>query len=276
MTMSDFASAPARSSQSCTSAPKRAASSSARARVRFVTVSVAPRERSARAARSDILPAPTTSTLLAVEVAEEVVRDLDGHGADRDGVARDLGLAAHAARGARGALRAAVEHGPGRARARGRVEHRLHLAEDLRLAHDERVEARGDAEEVLDALALEARVEVRLDLRLEHAGAAREVDAHGAQRGVGVRGHGVDLDAVAGVEQRDLAHAGQRLELEQRRVHLLGRHGELLAQRDGRRAVRDTEDDDVDGGRRPSPHPTPRASGSRRPAPAPSPRSRPA
>ncbi len=45
-----------------TEQPSRWANSSARAAVRLVTATVAPLARRARVARSDILPAPTTST----------------------------------------------------------------------------------------------------------------------------------------------------------------------------------------------------------------------
>ena len=60
--MSATPSAAGSSLQSLTAAPKRPAISSARARVRLVTVRVAPCVRSVRAASSDIFPAPTTST----------------------------------------------------------------------------------------------------------------------------------------------------------------------------------------------------------------------
>ena len=163
-----------RSLQSATAAPNRAASSSARARVRLVTVSVAPCVRSVRAASSDILPAPTTSTRAPVEVAEHLARELDRHRADRDRVARDRGLAAHAARHPERALEAGVEDAPGRPCADGGLVRLLRLPQDLRLAHHQRIEAGGDAKQVPDRLGVAPFVKVRGELGDGHAGAPRQ------------------------------------------------------------------------------------------------------
>jgi hypothetical protein len=62
-------------------------------------------------------------------------------------------------------VEAAVEDLPRRAGGGGRGVLLLHLAEDLRLADDHRVEARRDAERVRTASAADVRVEVGAERR---------------------------------------------------------------------------------------------------------------
>ena len=75
-------------------------------------------------------------------------REVHRDAGDADGARADGGLAAHALGHGEGAVDAAAEQAPQRARGDRGVVGVLHLPEDLRLAEHHRVEARGDAEDV--------------------------------------------------------------------------------------------------------------------------------
>ena len=98
---------------------------------------------------------------LVVEGVEDVARQLDRRRADRHRLLGDAGLGAHALGHRERLVEAAMQHAPRRADGRGHRVLLLQLAEDLRLADDHRVEARGDAEEVAHGLAPVMHVEVR-------------------------------------------------------------------------------------------------------------------
>ena len=86
----------------------------------------------------------------------------------------------------------------------GELPRVAHLAEDLALADDHRVEPGGDAEEVRDRAVVVVRVEVLgevVGLRRRLLGEEVEDVRH---RGVELRAARVDLDAVARGEQHDL------------------------------------------------------------------------
>ena len=76
--------------------------------------------------------------------SEDLLRERGGRGRDRRGALGDRRLGAHLLAGVQRLAEEPVEQRPGRARLEGGA----HLAEDLALAGDERVEPGGDAEEV--------------------------------------------------------------------------------------------------------------------------------
>ncbi len=95
-----------------------------------------------------------------------------------------------------------------------RLERVLHLTENLRLADDERIEGRGDAEEVTDGVLLDVRAEVARDagraalfrvLGDDPLDVAR--GRHAVRLGVAL-GDRVDLGSVAGRHAERLAQAG--------------------------------------------------------------------
>ena len=120
-----------------------------------------------------------------VEAAEHLARELDRHRADRHRVARDRGLAPHAPRDPERALRSRRS---GSAPAVPRLDARascacLHLPQDLRLADHQRIEAGGDAEQVVHRLGV-ARVRkgAASSSARRTPARARQVGAERAQR----------------------------------------------------------------------------------------------
>src|SRR6185369_2599893 len=148
------------------------------------------------------------------------------------------GLGAHALADAERGREEAVGHRAGRLGAAGLGVRVLYLPEDLRLADDERVEAGGDAKQVVGGLLAAVDDDVR---RQPLPGDAVEL-ADEAAEGVGRRlalGAGVDLRAVASRQHDhfvgDLA-LGDR---GQRRLHALPGEVDALPQLNRRRAVGD-------------------------------------
>ena len=137
----------------CTSAPKRAASSSARG-ARAVGDGQRRAVRAQRARRQlGHLAGADDQHAPPVEAAEHLARELDRHRADRHRVARDRGLAPHAPRDAERALRSRRSgSAPAVPVLHGGVVRLLDLPQDLRLADDQRIQAGGDAEQVVHRL----------------------------------------------------------------------------------------------------------------------------
>ena len=138
---------PARSSRR--SRRRRVASSSSirsRSVLLFATSAIsAPRLRRLRAACSLTLPAPSEEDRAAFEAAEDLLRERGGGRRHRRGALADRGLRPHLAARVQRLPEDAVEHRPGRPE----LVREPHLAEDLALARNERVEPGGDAEEVV-------------------------------------------------------------------------------------------------------------------------------
>ena len=85
-----------------------------------------------------------------VEAAEDLPRQRDRGEADRHRAFAERGFGAHALADAERPVEQLAEQRPGAAALGGRLERVLHLAEDLRLADDQRIEAGGDAEQMRD------------------------------------------------------------------------------------------------------------------------------
>ncbi len=101
-----------------------------------------------------------------------------------------------------------MEDAAGRARADGDRVGAAHLPEHLRLADDQRVERRGDAEDVAHGLLVRVRVEVAgEEVGGDFAHAGEEVaQARDGLAGVRALGRGQKLDAVARRDDQALAH----------------------------------------------------------------------
>ena len=115
-----------------------------------------------------------------------------------------------------------------------------HLAEDLALARHERVEARGDAEEMVRGGPVVQPVERGLDLGAER----RECRDRVALGLLGIVGCEVELRAVAGREADRFPPIHREPRRQRLRVVTVERH--LLTQLDRRAVVRGADEDEAD------------------------------
>ena len=112
-----------------------------------------------------------------VQVAEDLAGQLDGDVADRDRHLADAGLVADAPRHAERAVEQLVEFAAQGAGGLGQRVGVLHLAQNLRLADDHRIEARGYPKDVPHGVAVGVAVkEGRADLERQLACLAEELD----------------------------------------------------------------------------------------------------
>ena len=198
-----------------------------------MTVKVAPCVRSVRAASSDILPAPTIRTRRRAKSPTTWRANSTATELTETGFARDCGLAAHAAGDAeRAFLEAGPEDGAGRSVLDGGVVGLLGLAEDLRLAHHQRVQAGRDPEQVADRRRVAVLVEVLGEIGDRDAGPPREHAGEIGGRAIRVVGGDVQLDAVARGDHRRLADRRQRGQLDQRGSGRVRLDRQALAHRD--------------------------------------------
>ena len=190
------------------------------------------------------------------ELAEHLQGELDGGRADAHGALADGGLGAHALPHFERVPEQPVEDHGRAAAVAGLLVGGLELGDDLRLADDHRVEARGDAEEVGDGAVAGVAVQRRLELARRDAGVARQVRQRRLARRERVAPVQIQLGAVAGAQGDGLAGDAlvQQLLAQAQRGLLV--QGEALAQLERGGLVRDAGDDDV--------HPlSPRRCGSR-------------
>ena len=121
------------------------------------------------------------------------------------------------------------------------------LAENLRLANDQRVEAGGDAKQVLRRLEVRKVVDVfRESGSIDAVKVAEEGRQVGA-RGVGVLAGDVQLGPVAGGDHRYFAGRTAGRERPQRAFEAARLEVELLAQLHGRGAVTDADYEELHG-----------------------------
>jgi hypothetical protein len=183
----------------------------------------------------------------APEIAEDPLREIDRDARDRDRPRADLGLAPHPLRDGERAGDAAREVAPERARRDRGVVRLLHLPQDLGLAEDHRVEARGDAEDVAHRFLAGALVEVvRELLRARRADLLPERLADRLRRVLELAPlrEADDLDAVARREEHRLLELGALGQAREELGEDLGAGGEALADVDRRGLVREADDDD--------------------------------
>ena len=172
-----------------------------------------------------------------LEVAEDLAREGDRGEAHGHRARAEARLGPHALAHGEGRVEQPVQDGPGRLRfGRDRVRV-LHLAEDLRLADDERVEARGDAEEMPRGVEVVQVVDVRDHIAGRHVvELAEELHEVVARRG-GLVARDVDLGPVARRQHRRLARRPAGRQCAERLGHTPGLKVDPLTQVDRRRAM---------------------------------------
>ncbi len=179
-----------------------------------------------------------------LELAEHLEGQLDGRGAHAHRALADGRLGAHALADFERVPEQAVEDDAGATALAGLLVGGLHLGDDLRLADDHRVEARGDAEQVGDGRVPRVAVEARLELADGHSGVLRQALDGSLARRQRVATVEVQLGAVAGAQSEGFAGgpAVQQLLGHAQRAALV--EGETLAQFERGGLVRDAGDDD--------------------------------
>ena len=221
------------------SPPSARASASARAAVRFAKRSAAG-WRSAKCcpARRAVSPAPTTSTCASPEVAEDLAREGHRRGGDGDG-ARRRSPSPSAARFPAAERRRdqPVEDAAQGALGGGEGEGVPHLAQDLGLPQDHRLETRGHAQQVARRLVVVPRVEVRTGGEEVAPPGATDERAQGALRPRPVGGHDVELRPVAGREHERFLEDFLPARGLQGLAHLVRAEGHVLALIEGGGAV---------------------------------------
>jgi len=169
-----------------------------------------------------------------LERAEDFACEIDGDGSDGDGVGTDAGFAARFFSGGKGALQQVLElagNGSGGARDR---EGLFHLAENLRLADDHGIEARGHAEEMADGFPVAVFIEMRREDGRIDSKLAREKRGDGNVVAFDGR---EQLHTVARGDDHALGDPGHGGESARGLGQLVAADGDLLPQRDGRRFV---------------------------------------
>ena len=217
----------------------RAASSSPCARVRFATAAIAaPRERRFRAVSSLILPAPTSRTA----GPSRSPKTCWASAAAAAGTDAGLSPIAVSTRARRPACSACRKRRSSSGPVAPHLERVAHLAEDLALARDERVETGRDAEEVQRGTVVAEPVENRGErgavVARRARAATRSPRSSRSRRRLVARE--VELGSVAGREHDGLAAVGELAR--ERAPRAVGVDGDPLPQLDGCLAVRDADE----------------------------------
>ena len=173
------------------------------------------------------------------EAREHAPREPDSRGGDRDRVRADRGLRPHPLGHREGGLEQPVQQRAGRAcLLRGAVRV-LELAEDLRLAEDQRVEPGGDGERVAHRVR---------SLDAVQASGERPVAAGFGDQPVCERfrpdADAVELGAVTGGDDQRLGEPGQGAERRERARQPLGVEHDAFTHLDRRGAVVQAEDEE--------------------------------
>jgi hypothetical protein len=165
---------------------------------------------------------------------KDALGEPDRGGGHRNRCAADVGMRAHVLGDGKRALEQAVEHQPQRSRRRGSLHRLLHLAQDLRLTQDHRIESARDAERVRNGPFLRQRVDVLRQRRPGHA--MERLEPLHDRLGLGAME--VNLGPIAGRQNRrlldlrlpeEIAQCGaQRIDLERDPLPHLERRGAVV------------------------------------------------
>ena len=182
-----------------------------------------------------------------LDVAEDLLGEGDRGEADRHGARGQAGLGADALADGERRVKEAVEDRPDHLHLGRDGVGFLHLAEDLRLADDERVEARRDAEEVTRGVEVGDVVDVGRDLRRVDAVELADERHQIAPRGGEIVARRVHLGAVAGRQHHGLPRRPARRQRAERLVHAARVEVDPLAQLDRRGPMADSDEKQMHG-----------------------------
>ena len=185
-----------------------------------------------------VSPAPISSTVESLEAGERVLRQPHRGGRNRDRIGADAGVRAGALGGGEGLLEQAVELAAEHAGIARGCPRLLHLAEDLRFAQHQRIEAGRNPEQVAHRIAVAMPVKVGVQV----VAGVRMAGQPLGQRAAVVVGVRVQFGAVAGGQQHRLMHLRQPAQGGERGGQCVRGKRHLLAQGDRRGLVVDAED----------------------------------
>ena len=186
-------------------------------------------------------PGADDEHLAARQVGEDVLGQVEGDGRHRRRAGADVGLGAHALAHLERLAEELVEQRPARPLLDAELPGRAHLALDLALPDDHRVEAAGDAEELGRRAVLAQHVAGAGELVGRHPRVGHDGRGHRVLGAPRVGRRDVDLGAVAGRERDGLGDLAAGDEAAQQRPALaLGERG-LLALLDRRGLVGEAE-----------------------------------
>ena len=231
ITMSAWPSSAVRSLSGAVRAPYSVARRSALPAVRLTTVTLAAPIRKHRGGgQPGHGPGPDDDHALALDVGAGGTGAGERGGDQRRGGAVDVGLGARALPDAQRLLEERVEGRPDRAELLAQAQRLAGLAEDLALADRHRVEAGGDVEEVRDGAVVVVDVEVRQDRADRLAGSVDQHPGDVLDAAVEAVHVGVDLQPVAGGDDRHLGDVLAGGGLVDQLVHAAAVEGDLLQQ----------------------------------------------
>ena len=168
-------------------------------------------------------------------------------GADRDGTGAEVGFAAHPLAGAHGLVEQAIENRPDRAVLLTEPEHLLHLGEDLALTQHQRIQAGRHPHQVGHRLLVVEGEQVGRELTQLQAGVLTEKAADGGHPLLGMAQQRVDLQPVAGAEDRGLEHLLIGAQTLEGFLHALFGDAEPLPDLHRGRAMTQADDGNVHG-----------------------------
>src|SRR5215831_18797867 len=172
------------------------------------------------------------------ELAEDAFRELYAGGGNRHRACAEFRFVADSLADLQCALKHAIENRAGRAGFMGQAVGFSNLAENLRLAEDHGVKARGHAKQVANGMAVVAVVERRAQVfRLYGVEPAEVVGQHGGGLARTLRWHAINLAAIAGGEHQRLVKYALGPQFRDRLARLIRRERHTLSDLDWSRAV---------------------------------------
>ena len=178
---------------------------------------------------------------------------LHRRGADRHRAGAEVGLGAYPLAGAHRLIEQPVEDRPDGTVFLTQPHHLLDLGEDLALSEHQAVEAGGHPQQMAHRLLVVVGEQVGAQLLHRQTGMVAEEVPDGTDALVGMAQEGVDLQPVAGAQDRSLDHLLIRPQPLEGILHGLLGDAQTLADFHRSRAMAETDDGDVHGGGREGP-----------------------
>ena len=180
----------------------------------------------------------------AFQAAQHLAREFDAGPPDAHRLAGDPGLATHALCHQQSPVHHAVQHRPCRVALLGDAVGLTHLADDLRLAQDHRVQAAGHAKQVPDRSISAVLVQVGQCPARDQAATLGQPGRH-LGNVLAFSGHSVQFHPVAGRQQQGFGAHAFAAQIPEQLGDRRRRHGQPLPHFDRSRVVAETHRDEA-------------------------------